>query len=136
MHIVEHVSLLLAGTVFWLPIIEPVPVLTKMRLMAKLRYLALGQAGGIPLVVVLLWSPSLIYSYYAWPSALWHLSATNDQHAAAIVMMGVEMLVALTAAVWVMLRVLAFAAWQQERHRLLSEKTYAPFSQDTLSSSS
>ncbi len=31
LHVVEHLSFVVAGTLFWLPIIEPVPGLTRMR---------------------------------------------------------------------------------------------------------
>jgi putative membrane protein len=117
LHVVEHLSFVVAGTLFWLPIIEPVPGLTRMRPVAKLVYIALGQLGTIPLVVTLLWSPSLIYSYYAWRSPLWNLSHAEDQQLAAIVMMVIDMLVALTALAWITLQALAVAEWQDKRPR-------------------
>jgi len=118
-HRVEHLSFVTAGLLFWLPIIEPVPGLTKMRPLAKLGYLALGQLGTVPLVAALFWSPTLLYSYYASKLPLWGISHISDQQWAGLVMMIIDMLAALTAVCWITLKALAWAEWQDNRPRPL-----------------
>jgi putative membrane protein len=118
-HIAEHLSFVTAGMLFWLPIIEPVPGLVKMRSLAKLAYLAMGQIGTIPLVAILIWSPALIYPFYAFQSTPWNIPHMFDQQLAGILMMTIDMLVALTAAGWIVLKALAFSEWQHERYRSL-----------------
>jgi len=116
-HILEHLCFVVAGTLFWQQIIEPVPGLVKMQPGAKIIYLAVGQIGLIPLVVVLVWSPSVLYSYYTGRTWQWGITALVDQHVAGLLMMGSEMLVALTAVGWITLKALAFVRWQEERPR-------------------
>ncbi|TMC80476.1 MAG: cytochrome c oxidase assembly protein [Chloroflexi bacterium] len=115
----DHLSFVTAGLLFWLPIIEPVPGLTKMRPLAKLAYLALGQLGTVPLVAALFWSPTLLYPYYASKLPLWGISHLSDQQWAGLVMMIVDMLAALTAVCWITLKALAWAEWQDNRPRPL-----------------
>ena len=136
-HYLEHLSFIIAGTLFWLPIIEPVPGLTKMRPLTKLGYLALGQIGTVPLVATLLWSPTLLYPVYALKPSLWGLSQVSDQQWAGIVMMIVDMVVALTAVCWITLKALTVAEWQDKRPRPLRASPppldgYAPTSDSVL----
>jgi cytochrome c oxidase assembly factor CtaG len=125
-HRVEHFSFITAGLLFWLPIIEPVPGLTKMRPLAKLGYLALGQIGTAPLAAIFLWSPTLLYPYYASKIPLWGISHLSDQQWAGMVMMIVDMLAALTAAGWIALKALAWAEWQDQRPRPLHVSPPSP----------
>jgi cytochrome c oxidase assembly factor CtaG len=99
-HVAQHLFFVNAGLAFWLPVIEPVPALARMRPLAKLGYLAVGQAGTALLAAALLWGPDL-YPFYGSLDTLWGLSREADQRLAGLVMMVVDMLVALTLAGWV-----------------------------------
>ena len=137
LHRLEHLSFIMAGTLFWLPIIEPVPGLTKMRPLTKLGYLALGQIGTVPLVATLLWSPTLLYPVYALKPSWWGLSHVADQQWAGIVMMVIDMVVALTAVCWITFKALTVAEWQDKRPRPLRASPsppdgYAPTSDSVL----
>lgn len=118
-HIAEHLIFITAGMLFWLPIIEPVPGLVKMQPLAKLVYLAIGQVGTVPLVATLLWSPGLLYPYYGFRPPLWGIAHSFDQQLAGILMMTIDMLVALTATSWIVVKAVVFAEWQNERYRSL-----------------
>jgi cytochrome c oxidase assembly factor CtaG len=101
-HVAQHLFFVNAGLLFWLPVIEPVPALARMRPLAKLGYLAAGQVGTALLAAALVWGPEL-YHFYDPLDTLWGLSHAADQRLAGLVMMVVDMLVALTAAGWIVL---------------------------------
>ncbi len=101
-HVAQHLFFVNAGLLFWLPVIEPVPALARMRPLAKLGYLAAGQVGTALLAAALVWGPEL-YHFYDPLDTLWGLSHAADQRLAGLVMMVVDMLVALTAARWIVL---------------------------------
>jgi putative membrane protein len=116
LHVGQHLFFVNAGLLFWLPVIEPVPTLARMKPLAKLGYLAAGQVGTALLAAALLWGPE-IYPFYGPLDTLWGLSREADQRLAGLVMMVVDMLVALTFAGWIVARTLAEA---ERRGRRLS----------------
>jgi putative membrane protein len=116
LHVGQHLFFVNAGLLFWLPVIEPVPTLARMKPLAKLGYLAAGQVGTAALAAALLWGPE-IYPFYGPLDTLWGLSREADQRLAGLVMMVVDMLVALTFAGWIVTRTLAEA---ERRGRRLS----------------
>ena len=106
-HVVEHLFFVNVGLLFWLPVIQPVPALVQMSLPAKLAYLA----------AELIWGP-LLYPFYDASRALWGLSTAADQRIAGLTMMVVDMLVALSAAGWIVSRALTTAERRERReHR-------------------
>jgi len=116
LHVGQHLFFVNAGLLFWLPVIEPVPTLARMKPLAKLGYLAAGQVGTAVLAAVLLWGPE-IYPFYGPLDTSWGLSREADQRLAGLVMVVVDMLVALTFAGWIVTRMLAEA---ERRGRRLS----------------
>ena len=118
-HVVEHLFFVNVGLLFWLPVIQPVPALVRMSLPAKLAYLAAGQVGTACLAAALIWGP-LLYPFYDASRALWGLSAAADQRIAGLTMMVVDMLVALSAAGWVVFRALATAERRERARSKLS----------------
>ena len=113
-HVAQHLFFVNAGLLFWLPVIEPVPALSRMRPIAKLGYLAAGQVGTALLAAALLWGPEL-YPFYDPLETLWGLSRETDQRLAGLVMMVVDMVVALTVAGWIVLRTLGREAGRRGR---------------------
>ena len=113
-HVAQHLFFVNAGLVFWLPVIEPVPVLARMRPLAKLGYLAAGQAGTALLAAGLIWGPDL-YPFYGSLDTLWGLSREADQRLAGLVMMVMDMLVALTLAGWIVLGALGREAGRRSQ---------------------
>jgi cytochrome c oxidase assembly factor CtaG len=115
-HVAQHLFFVNAGLLFWLPVIEPVPVPSRMKPLAKLGYLAAGQVGTALLAAALIWGPEL-YPFYDSLDTLWGLSREADQRLAGLVMMVVDMLVALTVAGWIVSKWLVEA---ERRGRRLS----------------
>jgi len=114
LHVAQHLFFVNAGLLFWLPVIEPVPALVRMKPLAKLGYLAAGQVGTALLAAALLWGPQL-YPFYDSPDALWGISREADQRLAGLVMMVVDMLVALTFAGWIVLNAMVEAGRRGRR---------------------
>jgi cytochrome c oxidase assembly factor CtaG len=118
-HVAEHLSFFYAGLLFWLPIVEPVPALVRMRPLAKLLYLGVAEVGMAALAALLIWGPRL-YPHYDSAETLWGLSHAADQRFAGLVMIVIDMPVVLTAVVWIALRE---AAEADRRSRRLSPAT-------------
>jgi cytochrome c oxidase assembly factor CtaG len=101
-YVVQLLSFLGAGLLFWWPVISPSA--SGMRPWGKLAYLAAAQAGAGLLAAVLIWWPEAIYHHqHATSSLPWGISALLDQRLSGAVMMVADMLVASTVAGWVIL---------------------------------
>jgi len=115
-HVAQHVFFINAGLLFWLPIIEPVPLPARIKPLAKLGYLAAGQAGMALLAAALVWGPEL-YPFYGAEEAAWGISSGSDQRLAGLTMVVVDMTVALVFAGWIVRNALVEAA-RRGRRRL------------------
>jgi len=101
-YVVQLLSFLGAGLLFWWPVISPGA--SRMGPLSKLIYLAAEQAGAGLLAAVLIWSPEAIYHHqHAMASLPWGISALLDQRLSGVFMMVADMLVASTVAGWVIL---------------------------------
>jgi cytochrome c oxidase assembly factor CtaG len=103
-HITQHVSLLLAGVVLWLPVLRPLPTPHHLPPRAKLVYLGLAGLAGSATAAALIWAPGLLYGDYADAPLLWLPSRLADQRLAGALMMAVDMAAILGTAVWVAVR--------------------------------
>lgn len=106
-HIAQHVSLLLAGVLLWLPVLRPLPTPHHLAPQAKLVYLGLAGLAGSATAAALAWAPGLLYGDYADAPLLWLPSRLADQRLAGALMMAVDMAAILGAAVWVAVRSVA-----------------------------
>jgi cytochrome c oxidase assembly factor CtaG len=89
-HDLEHVSFLLLGTLFWLPILDSPPLHAKLGQLERAAYAGAGAAAGWLLAVVLAFATTPLYPAYAGLShRLGGLSALGDQQLAAGVMLGI-----------------------------------------------
>ena len=99
-HILEHLTFLAAGVLFWWPILVPSEQPHGMSVMGKIAYL--GFAGVPPTILGLAFivSPSVIYPFYAMAPRVTPLSPLDDQLVAGLVMFGLGNLIYF-AAIWV-----------------------------------
>jgi cytochrome c oxidase assembly factor CtaG len=90
----EHVSYLVAGVLFWWPVLrdEPWHLPTGVRA----GYVFAGFVLCAPLGLLLALLPDAVYSYYADAPGLWGLSPLTDQQLAGITMTGEQALVFFT----------------------------------------
>jgi cytochrome c oxidase assembly factor CtaG len=111
-HVLEHVSFLVAGLLAWLPLLETLPAPAWFGAGAKLGFLVAWRLGQTVLGNVLLWAPAPLYGVYASAPA-GGLDPLADQRLAAALMMGEGMVVFLALAVWLGARALSDAARRQ-----------------------
>jgi putative membrane protein len=100
LHILEHLSFLAAGVLFWWPIMVPAGRRFAMSAIGKIAYL--GFAGVPPTILGLAFilSPAVIYPFYAAAPRVTPLSPLDDQLAAGLIMFGLGNLIYF-AAIWV-----------------------------------
>lgn len=114
-HIAEHLSLVVAGTLFWLPIIDPLVGLRKTPPMGRILYLGAGQLATAVLAALLVWWPEVIYEHYERANELWSMAPRTDQRIAGALMMVVDMIAALWATTWIALGSLGRAPVSQSQ---------------------
>ena len=108
-HRAEHLTLMVAGTLYWLPVIDPLVSLKRMTPMRRILYLGAGQIATAVLAAVLMWWPEVIYAHYLRTASVFGISHLTDQQAAGALMMIVEMVAALWATTWIALGTLGRA---------------------------
>ena len=99
-HVLEHLSFLAAGVLFWWPILIPQDRPHSMSVMGKIAYL--GFAGVPPTILGLAFilSQTVIYPFYAAAPRVTPLSPLDDQLVAGLIMFGLGNLIYF-AAIWV-----------------------------------
>jgi cytochrome c oxidase assembly factor CtaG len=106
LHIVEHVTFVGVGVLFWWAIVEPVRT-AEAALVSPFTKIAMLVVGGVPPTVlgfVFVMAHSAYYSFYVNAPRLWGLSALNDQQFAGVVMLGVGNLIYFLAITVIFLR--------------------------------
>jgi putative membrane protein len=99
-HVLEHLTFLAAGVLFWWPLLVPAGQRGSMTVIGKIAYL--GFAGVPPTILGLAFilSPAVIYPFYAAAPRVMALSPLEDQLVAGLVMFGLGNLIYF-AAIWV-----------------------------------
>jgi putative membrane protein len=100
LHVLEHLSFLAAGVLFWWPVLVPQDRPHSLSVIGKIAYL--GFAGVPPTILGLAFilSPTVIYPFYAAAPRVTPLSPLDDQLVAGLVMFGLGNLIYF-AAIWV-----------------------------------
>ena len=99
-HVLEHLSFLAAGMIFWWPIIVPSATRKAMSVVGKIAYL--GFAGVPPTILGLAFilSPTVLYPFYAAAPRVTPLSPLDDQLIAGLVMFGLGNIIYFIA-IWI-----------------------------------
>ena len=99
-HVLEHLSFLAAGMLFWWPIVQPARSAKAMTTVGKMAYL--GFAGVPPTILGLAFilSQSVIYPFYAAAPRATPLSPMDDQLIAGLIMFGLGNLIYFVA-IWI-----------------------------------
>ncbi len=93
LHPLGHLLFIATGLLFWFHVLRPLPALVTLTPWQKLAYLLAGTLGGAVVAAVLVGAPHALYG-----------ASLENQRLAGAVMMGVEMPLAVGAALWVFLR--------------------------------
>lgn len=107
LHILEHLSFLIAGVLFWWPLIEPTSSQAAWRLgpLAKLVYLGIGSLPMMAVSLILQLAPGVLYTPYLHaPRISAFLTPHTDQTVAGATMMFMDMGVMIWDALYVFFR--------------------------------
>jgi putative membrane protein len=99
-HVLEHLTFLAAGLLFWWPIVVPAGGRKAMSVLGKIAYL--GFAGVPPTILGLAFilSPTVLYPFYAAAPRVTPLSPMDDQLVAGLVMFGLGNIIYFVA-IWI-----------------------------------
>lgn len=124
LHIVEHITFVAGGLVFWWPIVDPVrgPDTVPVGPFQKIAMLGLGGIPPTVLGFVFVMAHTAYYSFYVDAPRLWGLTPLNDQQFAGVVMLGVGNIIYFLAISVIFLRM--FGAPGQDEDDAEAEGAY------------
>jgi len=104
-HVLEHVSFVLAGSLYWWHLLSPIRARKRLNGMGPVIYMASTKLLVGALGMGLAFAPSALYPYYVEHARVWGISAISDQSVAGLIMaveqslvMGVALVVLFVAA--------------------------------------
>jgi len=105
LHSAEHLLYLVAGVLFWWPVIGADPIRWRLSPVVRMVYLAAQMPLNTAVGLAIYFSPTILYPHYALLGRTWGPDPLTDQQLAGIVMWGVGDVILLGALV------LAVEAW-------------------------
>jgi len=105
LHSAEHLLYLVAGALFWWPVIGADPVRWRLSPIGRMVYLASQMPFNTAVGLAIYFAPAVLYPHYAAIIRTWGPDPFTDQQVAGIVMWGIGDVILLGALV------LAIAAW-------------------------
>jgi putative membrane protein len=119
-HVLEHLSFIAVGVIFWWPIIDPQRGADTRRWVGAFPKIAMLAASGIPptvLGLIFTVAQHPFYDFYARAPRLWALTPVVDQQFAGVVMFGAGNLIYFAAVVAVFWRMFSDPARDEEEAR-------------------
>ena len=116
-HVLEHLSFIAVGVVFWWPIVDPMRGVVRDRWVSPFAKIFMLVASGVPptvLGLIFTLAPRAFYDFYVRAPRLWGLSPVVDQQLAGVVMFGAGNLIYFLAVVLVFWRVFTDPARDEE----------------------
>jgi putative membrane protein len=117
-HVLEHVSFLIAGSLYWWHLLSPIRSRMRLRGMGPVVYMASTKVLVGALGMGLAFAPAALYSYYVHHARVWGISAHDDQSIAGLIMAVEQSLVMGIALVVLFVRALS----ESEREQLRKER--------------
>jgi putative membrane protein len=114
-HILEHVSFVLAGSLYWWHLLSPIRARLRLDGMGPIVYMASTKLFVGALGMGLAFAPSALYPYYVHHARVWGISAIEDQGIAGLIMAVEQSLVMGVAIVVLFVRALAESERRQQR---------------------
>jgi cytochrome c oxidase assembly factor CtaG len=115
LHVLEHASFLLAGSLYWWHLLSPIRARMRLGGMGPVVYMSATKLFVGALGMGLAFAPSVLYPYYAHHARVWGLSAGDDQAVAGLVMAVEQSLVMGTALVVLFIAALGESEREQRR---------------------
>ncbi|HET9110203.1 MAG TPA: cytochrome c oxidase assembly protein [Ktedonobacterales bacterium] len=110
-HIIEHLTFLIFGIFYWMPILSPTPLVPRISRGFAVLYLFIGCQPMVALGALLTFASEPLYAPYVTAPRVWGLSPLNDQQLGGLIMWlptNIPYLIALSA---------AFFLWISEHDR-------------------
>ena len=114
-HLLEHVSFLLAGSLYWWHLLSPIRARLRLGGMGPIAYMGSTKLFVGALGMGLAFAPAALYPYYEHHARVWGLSAAEDQSVAGLVMAVEQSLVMGTALVVLFIAALSESEREQQR---------------------
>ncbi len=125
-HVVEHLSFAVAGTLYWWHLISPIRSRLRLGGMAPIGYMVSTKLLVGALGVALAFLPQLLYSPYAISGERWGLSPLDDQHVAGLIMGLEQSLVMGIGLAYLFARMLGESEAADLRAERMEERAAAP----------
>jgi putative membrane protein len=114
-HIGEHLTFILAGSLYWWHLLSPIRARLRLDGMGPIVYMLSTKLFVGALGMGLAFAPSALYPYYVHHARVWGISAHDDQSIAGLIMAVEQSLVMGIALVILFIRALAESERSQER---------------------
>jgi cytochrome c oxidase assembly factor CtaG len=106
-HLVEHASFVIAGVLFWYPVVQPWPSRPRWPRGAMIPYLLIADVQNTALAAVLAFSDRMLYPFYDVHNRATEAVALDDQVLAGVIMWVPMSLAYLVPAVLLTIRLLS-----------------------------
>jgi putative membrane protein len=114
-HLLEHATFLLAGSLYWWHLLSPIRARLRLDGMGPVLYMGSTKLFVGALGMGLAFAPSALYEYYVHHARVWGISAHDDQSIAGLTMAVEQSLVMGVALVVLFVRALAESEREQQR---------------------
>jgi len=114
-HVLEHISFVLAGSLYWWHLLSPIRARLRLDGMGPVIYMASTKLFVGALGMGLAFAPSALYPYYVHHARVWGISAISDQSIAGLVMAVEQSMVMGVALVTLFVRALTESERAQQR---------------------
>jgi putative membrane protein len=85
-HVLEHISFVIAGSLYWWHLLSPIRARLRLDGMGPVLYMATTKLLVGALGMGLAFAPSALYPYYVHHARVWGISAGDDQSVAGLIM--------------------------------------------------
>ncbi|HEY3865927.1 MAG TPA: cytochrome c oxidase assembly protein [Solirubrobacteraceae bacterium] len=114
-HVFEHVSFVLVGSLYWWHLLSPIRARLRLDGLGPVAYMASTKLFVGALGMGLAFAPSALYPYYVHHARVWGISAHDDQSIAGLIMAVEQSIVMGTALVLLFMRALSESEREQQR---------------------
>jgi putative membrane protein len=114
-HVLEHLTFVLAGSLYWWHLLSPIRARLRLDGMGPIVYMASTKLFVGALGMGLAFAPSALYPYYVHHARVWGISAGDDQAIAGLFMAVEQSIVMGIAIVALFIRMLGESEREQER---------------------
>jgi putative membrane protein len=114
-HVLEHISFVIAGSLYWWHLLSPIRARLRLDGMGPVVYMASTKLFVGALGMGLAFAPSALYPYYVHHARVWGISAISDQSMAGLIMAVEQSLVMGIALAVLFVRALSESEREQQR---------------------